>query len=708
MNKNINSIEKPFKIESYRDEVLNTASIDMEWIPYRGKYLHSKTQIFAAAFCTNWGERIVLHISQYQKTNESINSEKALIEDILFYFNQFPLTFGWYTTGVAIGKYDPRKKVFQVKGRDSDFFILHQRCLFHRIESPFEIGYNGKYITLKKGSKNKHIDLIKVFEKQVIKDYVLDGRYRTTSLDSVSSAILEISKYEGMDAGTTNILQKSTKLQKKYVKRDAELIMMLAQYRNCIVLRLMKIFSHYAKMDYYVVCHTSVSNWYSNKYEKMIERGDCTLSYTPYYSLEKKEIGGGHHTRSQRGLFVNTLVYELDAKGMYPTIVINNNLSFDTLNCICCKNTPSAYLDTETIKVINDNLMEQKIDRQVSNYWTCRKRKGALCMILEEVLTDREKYLRLIKEEKSKPCPNNLLLEEFHNCQMGAKLFANSGFGLFANKYFKFSNYKVAECITGEGRRIHKQMETLASREPFNFDIVFGFTDSIFFKIKEANCQNPEQTINQFIKQCKDKLGITLEIKNVFKNSIFYGINNRFVGVLDKENDRIIIKGLDGLAESNPLWIKKWVYEIIKQIITKPDSRFEIIPKLLDDAVFDLVNNACSSKNSIAEELSYSQKLRMHPTEYVSSNRTGKVGRLMNKDKGEVIQWYETKNIDKETSENYSTSAPDPENVNLDHYIDRLFEKLKRTLEITGFDVQEIKPEISRKILTMINSKSLS
>ncbi len=63
MNKNINSIEKPFKIESFRDEVLNSASMDLEWIPYRGKYLHSKTQIFAAAFCTNWGERIVLHIS---------------------------------------------------------------------------------------------------------------------------------------------------------------------------------------------------------------------------------------------------------------------------------------------------------------------------------------------------------------------------------------------------------------------------------------------------------------------------------------------------------------------------------------------------------------------------------------------------------------------------------------------------------------------
>ena len=39
---------------------------------------------------------------------------------------------------------------------------------------------------------------------------------------------------------------------------------------------------------------------------------------------------------------------------------------------------------------------------------------------------------------------------------------------------------KVAECITGEGRRIHKEMESKGQKEPYNFTIVFGFTDSTF------------------------------------------------------------------------------------------------------------------------------------------------------------------------------------------------------------------------------------
>ena len=53
------------KIDSYQPEVLNSASIDLEWSPYKGRYSHEKTRIFAAGFCTNWGERIVLHISDY-------------------------------------------------------------------------------------------------------------------------------------------------------------------------------------------------------------------------------------------------------------------------------------------------------------------------------------------------------------------------------------------------------------------------------------------------------------------------------------------------------------------------------------------------------------------------------------------------------------------------------------------------------------------
>lgn len=262
------------EIKNYRQEVLNSASLDLEWVPYKGQYQHSKTTIFAAAFCTNWGERIVLHMSKYK----SPNPEKSLIQDILFYFNQFPLTFGWYTTGVAV--YDDKGN--RKEGRDSDFFILHQRCIYYNLDSPFDV--QGKFIGLKKESENKHIDLIKVFEKPVIKDNVFQGRYRTVGLDAVSSALLGISKYDNIDAGSVNVFsEKTIEEQKRYVKRDAELAMLLAQYKNCLVLRLMKVFSAYSELDYFITCNTNVSKWYESRYEKMIDRGEVSLDFASGY-----------------------------------------------------------------------------------------------------------------------------------------------------------------------------------------------------------------------------------------------------------------------------------------------------------------------------------------------------------------------------------------------------------------------------------------
>lgn len=360
---NIDIIE----IKNYRQEVLNSASLDLEWIPYTGQYQHSKTQIFAAAFCTNWGERIVLHISKYS----SYNPEKSLIQDILFYFNQFPLTFGWYTTGVAVYDNNGNRK----EGRDSDFFIIYQRCLYHNIDSPFEIA--GKYIGLKKDSENKHIDLIKVFEKPIIKDSIFEDRYRTAGLDAVSSALLGISKYDNIDAGSVNLfIEKKIEEQKKYVKRDAEIVMLLAQYNNCLVLRLMKVFSNYSELDYFKTCNTNVSKWYESRYIKMVDRGEISLDFTSSSKLEKQEIGGEHHATPKRGFFINSKIYELDVKGMYPNIVLNNNISFDTLNCRCCEYNRDAQINQDTIDVINQNLKENKINRSVSKYWPVRREMG--------------------------------------------------------------------------------------------------------------------------------------------------------------------------------------------------------------------------------------------------------------------------------------------------------------------------------------------
>jgi DNA polymerase elongation subunit (family B) len=152
----------------------------------------------------------------------------------------------------------------------------------------------------------------------------------------------------------------------------------------------------------------------------------------------------------------------------------------------------------------------------VDKYWVCQKRRGAFPKVLEQTLSDRNKYLNLLREEKGKSDCDSKVLEEYQTHQLGAKFFANAGAGLFGNEYFEFSNYQVFECITAEGRRIHKHMELLGKGEPFNFTLVYGFTDSVFFN------GGTDKQLQDFIKVCKDKLGVIIELKNTFINSIFY------------------------------------------------------------------------------------------------------------------------------------------------------------------------------------------
>jgi DNA polymerase elongation subunit (family B) len=670
------SKQKLPRIESYKAEVQNSASIDLEWIAYKGKYSHEKTKIFAACFCTNWGERIILHISKYANCS---NPEKELIKDVLFYLSQFPLTFGWYTTGAAV--YDSSD--LRIKGRDSDFFILHQRCLLYGLRSPIEV--KQSYTRLADTNK-KHIDLVKVFDKTIIQEGVFEGKYRTTDLNTVSLELLGLGKYASLNAAAVDITTLSVEEQERYVRRDAELTMLVAQYNNCLALRIMKIFAGYAEMDYYKVCHTNVSTWYANRYKKMLESGECTITCTPNYRLPKEPISGGHHTTPICRFFIDTKIYELDIKGQYPNIVKHNNFSFDTLNCTCCKYNSKAQLKQETIDTINERLQENKIPRRVDKYWVCQKRKGAFPKVLDQVLSNRDRYLALLHLERAKSNPDLKLIEEYQTHQLGAKLFANAGFGIFGNEYFEFTNYAVAECITGEGRRIHKEMESKGQREPYNFKIVFGFTDSTFF----TNIRD-EQHVQNFIKDCKDSLSFTVELKNIFVNSIFYGKKNRFVGWTGLEKDEPIIKGLDGQSTSNSLWVQKWFKHIVIEIVKHPEKRFETIPRMLMKAFSDLDNGNFNPEL----DMKYTQRLKKYQHEYEEHVRTGVLARILDKDKGDMVYWYETVMIDERVSSkklkiknSYSTK---PENLNIEKYKGLLLSKLNNTLEIAGFNIDDLK-----------------
>ena len=163
-----------------------------------------------------------------------------------------------------------------------------------------------------------------------------------------------------------------------------------------------------------------------------------------------------------------------------------------------------SQVATEVMDEINNSLLELKKETRTRPYWICHRIKGAFLTKLQGLISEREKYQTLLKEEEKKPKENrdSQKIVQYNARQTALKLLANAGYGVFAREEFDFSDYRVSELITGYGRLIHKQLQKMAS-EKYGLETIFGFTDSIF--IKNASLE----TINELIIECKNKYHVT-------------------------------------------------------------------------------------------------------------------------------------------------------------------------------------------------------
>src|SRR5262249_25938863 len=163
----------------------------------------------------------------------------------------YDFSMGWYSTGIARYHEDTQE---YLDGVDSDLAILHNRCLENGVDSIVEFNYAGiPYIR-----NQTHIDLYNVFGKPIVQAAIFKNAYRTLKLE-VSKVILGstshgLGKYKGLTGKDLQSLP--VEEQKKYVLRDAELVMRLSKYNNGEVLDSMKSISEITELDFEKVCRT--------------------------------------------------------------------------------------------------------------------------------------------------------------------------------------------------------------------------------------------------------------------------------------------------------------------------------------------------------------------------------------------------------------------------------------------------------------------
>lgn len=146
-----------------------------------------------------------------------------------------------------------------------------------------------------------------------------------------------IGKYKGLTGKDLQSL--SVEEQKKYVLKDAELILQLSKHNDSEVLDAMKSVSEITGLDFGKVCRTGISSWWAAIFDNITyDEGELPVSSLSFNRTEEKlpKYIGGFVLQPKKGLYHNLIV--VDVTSLYPTMAILHNISFDTVNCECCKN----------------------------------------------------------------------------------------------------------------------------------------------------------------------------------------------------------------------------------------------------------------------------------------------------------------------------------------------------------------------------------
>ncbi|MGB7956754.1 MAG: DNA polymerase domain-containing protein [Candidatus Nitrosopolaris sp.] len=363
----------------------------------------------------------------------------------------------------------------------------------------------------------------------------------------------------------------------------------------------------------------------------------------------------------------NTPIEIFDAKGLYPTVMILHNLSFETVCCECCKDNPDARVRQSIMDDINEDLknkLKSKVvydkEKRVERYWICIKHKGAIPSMLLEFKEEREDYRSKGNETMSQ----------------ALKVMMNSIYGLFGSDgVFAFQDYRVAELVTAFARLKLLEMKEFANKE-FGMSIIYGDTDSIF--VADLNGEQDHNSIPSFIASCKQNLGVDVDHQNTFVRSILVS-KKHYIGV--QPDGKVIVKGMEGKKRDRPTFFNQVFMQLVNDYKNnKGDLSLSVIKAFqhLEAAEVD------------PSLLAYSVVLNKDAEQYEPYTPQYKIGRSLNKQSGSLVKYYKT-GEQEDGYKGYSTNYHD---LNIEVYKLELWKIVKDILRLLGYDIQKLEEQI--------------
>lgn len=252
-------------------------------------------------------------------------------------------------------------------------------------------------------------------------------------------------------------------------------------------------------------------------------------------------------------------VAELDFVSMYPTIMVEHNVSPETVNCRCCRNSNVPEL----------------------GYTICEKREGIVPATLRAVVKKRAYYKAMKKKYKGK---DEILFRRYDHRQNALKWMLVSCFGYLGYKNARFGKIEAHESVNAFSRDAILTAKEVA--ESHGFHLLHAIIDCIWLKKQGAT----EREYEELAREIARKAGIDISLEGIYTWILFPASKmdpdittaNRYAGWYN--HGEMKIRGVEARRRDTPKFIKNMQSAMLERMSgarTVEELR-GAVPELLD------------------------------------------------------------------------------------------------------------------------------
>ncbi len=248
-------------------------------------------------------------------------------------------------------------------------------------------------------------------------------------------------------------------------------------------------------------------------------------------------------------------VAEIDFVSMYPNIMVQHNISPETMLCRCC---PQPVVPE-------------------AGYNICHKRKGLVPETLEPILKLRAE----LKARSRAGHPEKL---RYDSMQKALKWMLVTCFGYMGYKNARFGCIEAHEAITAFGR--DKLLSAKELAEENGFQVLHGLTDSLWISGPEVTPEN----IGVLLDKIHRRTGVPISLEGIYHWIVFLPskvrpdrpVANRYFGLFN--NGTVKIRGIDCCRRDTPRFIKDAQKDLLLTLAEAKDRQTmeERVPTVLD------------------------------------------------------------------------------------------------------------------------------